>query len=228
MGVHDGHREREKERFARHGLDSFSDVNVLELLLFFSVPRRDTNEAAHALLDRFDSLAGVFDADIQSLVEVPGVGYNSALLIKLVPQIMRRYEQCKGRAAVILDSVSKSGTYFCAKFRYQTEESVLLASLDAKRRVISCDEIGRGTVCSVNVDVRKIVETALRNKAVSVILAHNHPDGVAEPSNADILYTRKVKEALDTINLELADHIITSDDKYFSFRERSFFSRYRI
>ena len=92
MGVHDGHRERLKSRFLEHGIDSFNDLNALELLLFYAIPRRDTNVIAHALLDRFGGLSGVFEASVPELTDVPGVGENAALLLKLVPQMMKKYE----------------------------------------------------------------------------------------------------------------------------------------
>ena len=95
MGVHDGHRERLKSRFLEHGIDSFNDLNALELLLFYAIPRRDTNVIAHALLDRFGGLSGVFEASVPELTDVPGVGENAALLLKLVPQMMKKYELSK-------------------------------------------------------------------------------------------------------------------------------------
>ena len=144
MGVHNGHRERLKNRFIEHGLVNFNELNALELLLFYAIPRKDTNELAHALLDRFETLSGVFEASFQELTEVPGIG-----------------------------------------------------------------------------------ETALKKRACSVILAHNHPDGLAIPSREDDIVTKQVCTSLDLVGIPLIDHIIVSGDDFVSYADSGFLGLYR-
>lgn len=227
MGVHDGHRERLKERYLEHGLDNFNDINVLELLLFYSIPRKDTNELAHALLEHFGSLDKVFDASVRELEAVPGVGRNTALLITLVPQIVRRYMISMGNEVKVISRSSDAGKYLVPRLMYEKEETALLLCLDAKKRVIVCESLGTGIVNAIDINVRKIVEIAVRNRASSVILAHNHPDGVALPSREDDLATMQIASALKLVDIPLDDHIIVAGEDYVSFSDSGMMSTYR-
>lgn len=219
MGVHDGHRARLRANFAENGLDGFNELNSLELLLFYAIPRRDTNELAHALLDRFDSLDGVFGASMHELMSVEGVGENAAALIRLIPEIMRKSRIAKASEVKVIASSAQAGRYFVPRFLYQEDESLVLLCLDSQKRVISCVELSRGVVNSVEANVRKIVETALRYRAVCVIMAHNHPDGVASPSEEDNLITKQVSSALCSVSIPLVDHIIVAGEEYFSYAD---------
>lgn len=223
MSIHDGHRERTKKRFRSHGLDNFADHNVLELLLFYALPRGDVNPIAHALIDRFESLAAVFDAPVEELVKVEGVGENTALLIKLIPQISRRYLISKSAFLGILDSTAKAGEYLLPRFHAERDEVVYMVCLDAKCKVLSCRLIARGSVNSTNVSVRKIVENALTYNSTSVIISHNHTSGIALPSKEDKLTTLKIRSALNAVDIILTDHIIVADDDYVSLADSGFF-----
>ena len=172
MGIHDGHRERMKQRFAEHGLDGFDDHTALELLLFYALPRADVNPLAHALMDRFGTFAAVFDATEEELRSVPGVGESTAVLLKLVPQVARRYLMSRSSFDVILDSSKKAGEYLVPRFYAEKDEVVYLVCLDAKGKVLACRFMGRGSVNSANISVRKIVECALLCNATSAIVAH--------------------------------------------------------
>ena len=216
MSVHDGHRVRMKNRFLEHGLDSFDDHNVLELLLFYAIPRGDVNPLAHELVTRFGSLAAVFDAPLDELMKVPGIGENTALLIKLIPQMSRRYMISRTRNDNILNSTEKAGNYLMQFFYAERDEVVYMACLDAKCKVINCKLIFRGSVNSANISVRKLVENALLYNATSVIIAHNHTSGIALPSQEDISTTRKIEDALRAVDIILNDHIIVADDDYVS------------
>ncbi len=218
MGVHDGHRERLRQRFLRHGLDSFDDHNVLELLLFYCLPRRDTNELAHHLLERFGSLAGVFDARYEELLKTEGIGENAALLLTLIPQIDRRYHISKEKGARIQTS-EDAGRYLVERYRYTREEVVYLLCLDSKNRLIHCREVGRGSLNEANVSIRTIVETALGQNAAAVIISHNHVDGFALPSREDEITTARIQEALLPIGIKLVDHIIVCGDDFVSFAD---------
>lgn len=226
MGVHDGHRERLRQRFLEHGLDNFNELNALELLLFFSVPRRDTNPLAHALLDRFGSLAALFEASEQELKDVKGVGENTVALIRLVPQIMRRSGTARADNIKHICNSEDAGEYFVPRFMGERDEVVLLLCLDSQRRVISCTEMGRGVVNSVETSIRRMVETALKCKATSVILAHNHPDGNALPSEEDNMVTQRAAKAFALMGIQLADHIIVADDDFVSFLDSGMLDLY--
>jgi len=223
MGIHDGHRERLKERFLKHGLDSFNDHNVLELLIFYSLPRVDTNELAHELIRRFGSLSAVFDAPIDELLRVPGVGKNTALLIKLIPQTARRYLVSRSGLGDILNTSQKAGEYLIPHFYAEREEVVFMICLDAKCKVINCQLLFRGGVNSAAVSIRKVVETALLYNSTSVIIAHNHTSGIALPSKEDEQTTRRVEAALKAVDITLTDHIVVADDDFVSMADNGFF-----
>ena len=219
MGVHDGHRDRLKSRFAEHGLESFNDINALELLLFYAIPRKDTNVMAHDLVDRFGSLSGVFAASLRELTEVPGIGENTALLIKLVPQMMKKCQLSKVNDIRVFRSSNDLGRFLVPRFMDERDELALLLCLDSRKSLICCRVLNRGVVNAVDITVRRLVELALKNKAASLVLAHNHPDGIALPSREDEAFTRKAGEALRLMGMELVDHIIVAGDRYFSMRD---------
>ncbi|MGI5936828.1 MAG: RadC family protein [Oscillospiraceae bacterium] len=208
-----------KKRFLQYGLDDFDDHNVLELLLFYALPRRDLNPLAHQLLERFGSLSGVLEASVYELKRVPGMGESAAVLLKLIPQVSRRYLMSKNSHCDILDSTTKAGQYLLPLFMYERDEVVYMVCLDAKRKVISCRELSRGVVNTAEVSIRKIVEFALANNATSVIISHNHTSGIALPSYEDEMTTLQIKAALEMVGIALADHIIVAGDDYVSFAE---------
>ena len=216
MGVHDGHRQRMKGRFREAGAAAFDDHNLLEMLLFYAVPRRDTNELAHKLINRFGTYSGVLEASIDELMSVDGIGESAAVLIKLVPEMNKRYMQ-RSNDSDTISSASAAGKYFVSKFAYETVEVAYAMFLDSKNRIIACREISRGVVNATEICIRAIAEQALACKATSVIIAHNHPDGIPVPSAEDELTTQKIKLALSTVGIKLADHIIVGGDQYVSF-----------
>lgn len=214
--IHAGHRARMRRRFLNHGLDSFDDHTVLEFLLFYAQPRKDTNPMAHELLNRFGSLEAVFEATEEELCQINGLGENALVLLKLIPQISRRYMMEKYTNDNILDTSEHAGAYFIPRFMYERTEVVYIACLDAKKRVICCKEMGRGVVNYAEVSIRRIVETALGNNAAGVIIAHNHTSGIAIPSDEDELSTNQIKRALRLVGIELIDHIIVGGDDFVS------------
>lgn len=216
MSIHDGHRQRMKERFRAEGLDHFSDIQVLELLLFYCIPRKDTNPIAHALLERFGSLSQVLDAPIEELAKVPGMGENAATFLSLTTAVGRYYQVDRAMNVEILTSIDQCGQYLVPFFYGRRNETVFLLCLDAKCKVLCCKEIGEGSVNSAGVPIRRIVEAALGVNATTVILAHNHPSGIALPSTEDVLATQRVAAALSTVDIVLADHIVVADDDFVS------------
>lgn len=219
MGIHDGHRERLRSRFLEHGLDNFNELNALELFLFYSIPRQDTNALAHVLLDHFGSLSAVFEASEQELLAIPGVGTTTASLILLVPQITKKCEISKIERKKPIMNSEDAASYLMPRFMYEMDEVVLMLCLDSQRRVICCTEIGRGVVNSVETSLRRIVEIALRNKTAFVIISHNHPDGIALPSKEDDSVTSQISTALSMVAIPLVDHIIVAEDDYVSYSD---------
>lgn len=216
MGVHDGHRERLRARFAEHGLESFNELNALELLLCYAIPRRDTNEIAHRLLDAFGSLSGVFQASMQELTSIPGIGENAATLILMVPQIVKKSHVSKAKETKIIRNSTDAGNYLLPYFLDEPDEIVMMLCLDNKRAVICCREMGRGVVNCVDANIRRMVETALKVKTTTVIVAHNHPNGVALPSREDDNFTRTLYRSLGLLGITLEDHIIVANDEFVS------------
>lgn len=219
MTDHRGHRARKRCQFRDHGIDAFADHEVLELLLYYAVPRRDTNPIAHALMDRFGSLNAVLSAPVEELERVPGMGANAALLLKLVPQVYRRARASITQNEVILDTTERIGEFFVEQFVAQTSEVMYQLCLDAKGRLLSCRKVCEGDAASVGLNLRKIVENALLCNAVLVALAHNHPSGVALPSHEDKIATLQIRDALEAVHVRLVDHIIVADDDYVSLRQ---------
>lgn len=216
---HDGHRKRLKERFIAEGIEQFQQHEVLELLLFFVIPRKDTNEIAHRLIEKFGDLAAVFDASYEELVKIDGIGESAAVFIKAIPAFSMAYLDTKYKEGDILNSTAKMGKYVVPKFIGKNNEVVYLICLDSKCKVIKSKVIIEGSVNASEVSVRKIAEESLKCGATSVVLAHNHPNGVAIPSNSDIATTKSVATALETIGMKLIDHIIVADNDYISMAE---------
>lgn len=217
--IHDGHRQRLRDRFIEYGMESFTDIEALEILLFYAVPRRDTNALAHALLEYFGSYRGVMEADLHALEKVPGIGANAAALIKLVAAHSMRYQIAQRSAIKRIGSVQNAGEYLRPLFAYAKRELVYMMSLDARQTVIRCHLLAEGASGQVNLAARDVAELALSDKAVSVILAHNHPSGVALPSDSDISTTKLLIQTLSLLGMELYDHLIFADDEFVSIRD---------
>lgn len=227
MGVHDGHRKRLKRRFLSEGLDSFEDHNILELLLFYALPRSDTNEIAHRLLEQFKSLSGVFDAPLEELCKIKGISEHSATMIKLIPRLTSAYHTDKSKDIKIISSTNAAGKFFVPRFYGKQNEEVHVMLLDDKKKVIKCEKVFEGTVNSTPITVKKVVAMAVNSNATGVILAHNHPGGIALPSKSDLRATEKIYRALELINIQLCDHIIVADDDFVSLADSGNFERFR-
>ena len=223
-GIHAGHRQRLREQYLTHGLDTLSDVNVLELLLFYAVPRRDTNEIAHRLLQAFGSLVRVFDASKEDLMRLGGLTENAAALVRLTVDVARRC-QMDGRQDEILNTTQKCGMYMVPLFYGAVREEAYALALDGKCKVLSCQRLSEGSVSSTGINIRAVVEFALRTRAASVVLAHNHVSGIAVPSREDIDTTHLLIRALDTVDVLLADHIVVADGDFVSMVESGYIRR---
>ena len=218
--VHEGHRDRLRVRFLDEGLEHFQSHNMLELLLFYSIPVKDTNEEAHRLIERFGSLSEVFDADYDELCKVKGIGERSALLIKLMPELFREYEKDKlSHDEVRLNSAELVAKYVSKYFKGLTKEKLYLLCLDSNCKMLRFDLISEGNFNATIINNRKITESAIFSNAASVILVHNHPSGITAPSTMDINATIGIADALESVGIKLNDHIIIGHgDNFFSFR----------
>lgn len=218
--MHEGHRERLKNRFLTEGLDSFEQHQILELLLFYVIPRRDTNPLAHQLIEKYGSLAAVLEADPKDLASITGIGNNTAVLLSIIPSLSRIYFKDKWGDKPVLNSSSKAGEYAVSLFAGRNYEVFYVICLDAQNRVNYAALVHEGTINVAPVYPRLIVETALRHQANSVILAHNHPGGSLKPSSADIEVTKRISTALGAIAIAVVDHIVVAGNGYVSFMEK--------
>lgn len=210
--IHAGHRRRVKEEFLARGIEGWPDHRVLELLLFYAIPQGDVNPLAHALIDRFGSLAGVFHATPEQLMEVDGVGCSTAVLIRLIPAAAARYLQSSGSLGEQLASTWQFRELLLPLFFGQRNELVYLVCMDGKNKRLVTKKLGEGIADTVQITTRKVLETALACNATRVVLAHNHVSGVALWSDADLDTTLRLRRVLREAGIELADHFIIAGD----------------
>ena len=223
MGEHDGHRERLRMRYLEHGLDALQDHEVLELLLFYAVPRKDTNPMARKLLRQFGSLSAVLDAPLQDLKAAAELSDIAAILLQLIPDLARRYQLSRTRSGTILNSTEDCGRFVLPYFFGATDEMVYLICLDAKKKVLACRLLQRGCVDFVGFSIRKVAEIAMSCNAVSVVLAHNRPGGMALPSTTDYQTTEALRSALSALGIEVLDHLVVCDSDYVSMADNGYF-----
>lgn len=216
--VHARHRARKREQFLQRGADGFADHELLELLLFYAIPRQDVNPLAHTLIDRFGTLYGVLYAPVEELLKVEGVGLGAAALITLVGPLFQR-ARLSNREETVLDTTERLGAFFMERFQGVSQETMYQVSMDAKGRLLALRKLSEGCSQSVNVNIRLVVENALHCGATLVALAHNHPSGVALPSDEDMETTLLIRDGLRTVGVELVDHIVVADEDYVSMRQ---------
>lgn len=208
--MHEGHRKRLRETFLKNGLDNFQSHNVLELLLFYTIPRGDTNETAHRLINRFGSLSAVLEAPVEELMKVQGVGERTASFLHLIPEITRVYLKDKQENVKVLDTPQKVAAYLLPYFVGKTKENIVLLCLDNKCAVKNCSIVAEGSVNMGEINKRNLIERVIRSNATSVIIAHNHPNGVPAPSKEDVETTLMLASLFNSIDVKLTDHIIVA------------------
>lgn len=207
--LHKDHRSRLKRRYAREGLGNFEDHNILELLLFYSIPRRDTNPIAHLLLNRFGSLHGVFEASEEELCKVEGVGPTTASFIKLCPEVWTAVFRSKFESEPFITG-SRIGQYFVNLFRFSDVDAACILFLDAKMNFVSLEMIQNSLLDAPRDIVERTLSLSKDRKALYAILAHNHPDGNVEPTALDIKATDDIGKELYSIGIHLLAHYIVS------------------
>jgi len=211
-----------RKRFLENGLDGFADHEALELLLYYAIPQGDVNPLAHALIERFGSLSGVFSAPAEALTQVKGVGERTAVLLRLAPLAARRARLAEIERDRVFTSSDDVGDYLLELFSQERNETVYQLCLDQKGKLLACKRLNEGGSSTVNLNIRGVVENALLTSASSVILAHNHPSGIALGSSADRSATKQVQAALRSIGVRLLDHIVVADNDYVSFLQSGF------
>lgn len=217
--LHDGHRARVRERFIEHGFKGFKEHEILELLLFYAIPRVNTNKLAHVILDEYKTLANVLDADPIALQKVPGVGENAAVLLSMMPHLFRAYENSRYEKNCLIPDSCALGEYALSMLRGKKNEEFVLICLDSNRRVRWSGTIISGTIDGLEAYPRLVVEEVLKHNASTVAFAHNHPGGTLRPSAEDRRTTQILLELLNSIDVEVIDHIIVAGERYYSMSE---------
>lgn len=218
------HRKRLRERFRKTGADGMHDYELLELLLTFSIPRRDVKPVAKKLISEFGGLSGVLDADQKKLEELSGVGSMSAALIRLVKELYNTYLAENMKRGDVLSSPETVLKFVRVRLSGMTNEAFMVIYMNVKNEVIDYSILHEGTIDNVAVYPRRIIETALSRHASGVILVHNHPSGNPMPSREDKALTRYIADAAKTLDIRVLDHIIVGKDGYFSFMENDLLS----
>lgn len=216
-GIHDEHRSRVRNEILTNGIGEGVPLHkIIEALLFYSIPRKDTNEIAHLLVERFGTLSDILEASPSELKDVPGVGDNTAALFKLIIASAKRYYSEKTSKREKFNSMSEIYEYLKVKYLDCTKEMFGVMTFDSGGQFINFEFLGSGDVAAVGISSRMVIEKVINNKASSVILVHNHPGGNALPSNDDINSTKMIANALRSINVYLLDHLILCGDDYVS------------
>ena len=215
--LHEKHRQRMKQSFRIAGLQGFQPHNIIEMMLFYSLPRCNTNETAHRLLNEFGSISGVLDAPIEALTNIHGVGIESATFIKFLPELFRAYEESKFSERPVIESSEVAKKYLSSYFKIATSEKLVILYLDSRLRVIKDAEISQGDENMVYMDLNNIVKSALLLNAKGVIIAHNHVTGFATPSAEDKETTERLAKMLMPVGIHLCEHIIFAGKDVFYF-----------
>lgn len=219
QNVHDGHRLRVKQRFLAEGLEHYEHHQILEMLLFYGFPRKDTNELAHQLIRTFGSLSRVLEAPYEELVRVKGMSANAAVLVSFCGQLLQAYYKDKFATGMVLHTTEETGRFLLPYFLGRKNEAVALICLDNRCKVLNCSVIFEGSVNSTEINIRLVLQHALMHNATAVILAHNHPSGHALPSREDIDTTIAMAKALTVADIRLLDHIIIAENDFISMRD---------
>ena len=214
--IHSGHRERMREKLMKAGPAAFCDHELLEVLLFASISRRNTNDIAHALLDRFGSLHGVLTATPDALSAVEGVGSSTVALLQTVNEIMKRSDRENLSTLKEYKTFEQIGEHLVSLYKRSSVEEVYVMTFDSSMRLLDCSLVEEGTVNSLAVDTRKIVKKAMDENATGVVISHNHPGGKLIASSEDAIMTRNIATALNLMGIELIDHILVAENRYTS------------
>lgn len=224
---HYGHRSRLRDRVAKEELEYFHDYQVLEYVLSFVIPYKDTNDLAHELIDKFGSLSGVFESSVEELMTVKGMGEVSARFISDFLKIYNRYERCKLAKRTELVTPLQTFDYFKGLFKGKLVEELYIVALSPKSKILKVQRVSSGSNTEAKVTIRDISDIMSSLKVANIIIAHNHPDGEATPSEADNKFTKALVTSLCINGCHLLDHIILAGDKFYSYREKGVIDKYK-
>lgn len=210
--IHKDHRKRLKKKFKEYGTDSLAEHEILELMLFFGIPQGDTNPLAHALIKKYGSLQSVLDARYEDLTTCTGVGEHTAILLKLFPAVFGVYSEQKAKHYNQIVSSDIAIEYAKTLFSGMSNEAFYVICLNNKSAVKATKKIGLGSFNKVEIAIRDVTEFILKSNTDTIILAHNHPTGPAEPSDQDLILTHKLYSSCVLNDVDIVDHIIVAGD----------------
>lgn len=221
----EGHRQRLQKKFLASGLSGFHDYEIIELLLTLATPRKDCKDAAKALLKRFETLQGVFEASASELQEIKGIGPKNLLGLKLIKAAADKYLEKKLIHKNPLNNSKELFRYLRHRIRDKNRECFLALFLNARNRVLATEVLFEGTLTASSVYPREVIQAALNHKAAALIFSHNHPSGDTKPSQDDIALTRRLVFAGKVMGMTVHDHLIIGDNEHFSFADQGYIAR---
>lgn len=222
MAIHDGHRDRIREKLLKTGVEGLQPHEVLEYLLYGFIPRKDTNAIAHELINTFGSFSAVLNTDIDRLVQVKGMTRNAAIFLNTLPKILSLYSDQSNKDRQPISGRGVARTFMKTQVYGLGYEVAVIAGLDSRDNLIRIERLQKGTGNLVSISIREVVDFAIRTNASGILIAHNHPSGNINPSAADVALTVEISRMLQNMNVKFQDHFIFSDNKYYSFEENGF------
>lgn len=215
--IHRNHRQKVREKYYAGGFKGMAPHNILEMLLFFGIPYKDTNPIAHELIDRFGSLSAVFEASRTDLMQIKGMTENAACLITMMLPLYQTYSRELVKRRPNFKDIKELAEFLRSLYLDSNYiERVFILCFDANNTLITYRMIGEGDVSSSSFDMRKLASIVLETNAASVVLSHNHPHGISAPSYQDGEATAAIAALLNTLKVKFTDHIIVTDKDYFS------------
>jgi len=214
-----GHRRRLKQKFMNSGIETLHEYEALELLLTYVIRRQDVKQRAKELLEKFDSVKGILDAEIDDLKKIEGIGDRSAIFFKLVKETTSLYLKQKAKEKKQVTCTTELLDFCRTVMGGKKDEEFCVIYLDVQNQIIEFETVQKGIVNQAVVYPRQVLESALKKKASAIILAHNHPSGHVRPSDADIRLTKTIQETAKMLDILVHDHIIIGENRFFSFRE---------
>ncbi|MBA7476751.1 hypothetical protein ES707_12145 [subsurface metagenome] len=224
----EGHRKRLREKFIKSGLTGFHDYEIIELLLTLGSPRKDCKQSAKEAIKRFKSLRGVLEAPPEELQQIGGIGPHNAFGIKLVQEVAREFLKEKIIDKPVYKSSREVFDYLCHSMRDLRKEAFKVIYLNSQNQIIEAADLFEGTVSSSSISPREVMESAIKNNAVSLVFAHNHPSGNPEPSKSDKELTRDLVYAGSIMQIRVLDHLVIGGDRYFSFAGEGLIEEYEL
>lgn len=215
------HRNRIKEKYKKAKFSGWHDYEILEFVLFFTIPRKDTKPLAKELISKFGSLEGALNADENKLKAIKGISKHTAIFLNMLKEIAVHYMKKNMQNKDLISCPESVVNFLKTYFKGSHNEEFHALFLDSGNRLINVEMLQDGVVNQSVVFPRKVVESALNNHSTGVIIAHNHPGGTLSPSNEDLKATSMIKNALKTVDVVLYDHILIGNNEYYSWKENN-------